>query len=149
MTRMFLKRVNPPTWVRLVLSSWQFWVTVCILGAMWAGVLGFKALEKIAKDEHASQKAQYAACVLSIPEFRKFALHVEGVNEFATVIVRNSVVLTKATPPGSLHHARVITTKRIADAARKIHATRTVPVPTREQCLEQSLHPPSLPPEAR
>lgn len=148
MTRKFLERVNPPTWLRRALGSWQFWITLCVLGLIWACVLGFKALERIAKDENGRQQAQYASCVLALPEYKSLDRHVRGINALATIQVENAKRIRDATPEADPQ--RKVRTKVYEDlkrAAADVHAARRLAVPTRAQCLEQSLHPPKLPQE--
>lgn len=149
----FIRRVLPPRAVSII-DNWRFWFMIALAAAFAAIVLGYKSLERTIHDENSRETASYVSCVQSIPILKKISTHFKGTNEVIGVgnngkggiLVQNSKAVVDVTPDGDPQlQTRKDNLARLRAGAKDVGAIRSLPVPTKAQCLEQSKHAPILP----
>lgn len=141
-TRRSTDRYHEKGFVRRVLTSFRFWVV--LWGCALVGVVCFvliiyarQSSDRAAR--HATAKAQYAQCIMSIPFLKKFNRFVHGVATVHRILVKNARRTHAATPPGSpAYRAQTENIRRLRGAREDVTGF-VAPVPTKESCAEQHL----------
>lgn len=126
-----LERV--PTRLLRVLDSWRFWMTIAFVALAAIVVWQFFLTQRSIKEQSAREariQSDYQSCIRSIPSLTKISRHVEGVNELAVILVRNSKSLIH-TPP---LRVRQMNYALLVAAQKKIAAVKSFPVPTVASC---------------
>lgn len=120
-------------------------ISVAWLGVVVVATLGYAINARTLRDEairtaeaNSAREAAVARCMASRPQLLAISRHVDGVNDLATILVKNSAALVDATPKWNPDYkVRLRNLRRIVRAREKVKAISSFPVPTKAECQDR------------